>query len=317
MDQLQISSYPVLKIVQFIFSVLGILFYFALIFLFHFYYHCIRFIKEKIFSFILVHSLTSLLVLFIENPTYNLFFKYFSNIIQLYLILYFFDKCLKLTNIPIDKNIKINYKIYIILIFMICTFPFSKYLPIFEKPFFDQNPILLILCILLFEQIRGKMEIIIEIFHENDFYYYNIYKMINNYFKASFFLFLLTISAKILDNFLIYKNILLFITYFLNLSAVYVMAIGCILFFYCLNRDDLKIKKKYKKENEENNDEKNKFRVIDVEADINQDDVDKNTDFTSHLFNEKRKSKNKSHKKKEKGNINLKQYEEYNIKNEE
>ena len=322
MEQFQISSYSKMKIIQFFFSVVGISFYLALIILFHFYYDCIRFIKEKIFSFILVHSLTSLISLFIKDPTYNLFFNYFSHTFQLYLFLYFIDKCLVSSPITIDKGkMEIEYKIYIILIFMLCTFPFNKYFGLFEKTFLDQNAISMILSILFYEQIRGKMQFIIYILNERKalsanpdmpyemiFYYYNMYKMINNYFYTSFLFFLLMLGAKILENFVQYKITFQFIAYFLYLSAIYTLVIGCILFFYCLNRKDLNYKKRNKREKLENIDERQKFTIIDVES--NYDDIDENMNFALSSSNDKRKKKNKNNKIKHNEKINFKQYEE-------
>ena len=326
MEQFQISSYPKKQIIQFIVSVLELLFYIALILLFKFYFHRLKFIKEKIFTFILVHSLTSLLSLFIKNPIQNILFNYLGQIIQFYLLLFFIDKCLISSKLNIDKSkVEINYKFYIILIYMICTFPFNKSLGIFEKSFFDQNAIVMILCILFFEEFREKMQILIgylnerksisinsDMPHEIAFYYYNIFNLIYNYFYTSFLLFLLNLGAKMLENFVSYKITFQFIAYFLNLSAIYILVIGSILFFYCLNRNEFQ--KSIKDKKEENLEEGQNFRVIDVEINDDSDDFDENKDLSSSTSNKKRKRKNKSNNKeinqKDKVKKKYKKYEE-------
>ncbi len=199
------NSISMYIIMESIFSIIGVFFYISLILLFGFYYKCLIFIKENIFTFILVNSLTPLISLFINNPIYKNVFSFLSQTIQFSLILYFIDKCFTSPNLSKDKkDFEISYKIYIILIFMISSFPFYNYLELFEKTIFDQNVIRMVPIILLYEQIREKFQILFDYLNEkkvkpNDsdmpheivYYYYNIFKIISKMFYTSFFLFFL------------------------------------------------------------------------------------------------------------------------------
>lgn len=309
MDQLKIYSLPKYIILQTVFSLLGVFFYISLIFLFCFYYKNLGFIKQNIFTFILVNSLSPLILLFIDNPTYKIAFSFFSETIQFSLILYFIDNCLTSSNISKDnKEFQIDYKIYIILIFMISSFPFNNYLDLFEKTIFDQNVIKMVLIILFHEQIREKLKNLLEYLndkinsndsdmpHEIAYYYYNICKIISKMFYTSFILFFIYFILKLFDHhFFTYKITLEYICFFINLFAIYSLVVGCILFFYSLNRNKLlKIDEKiFRKEN--SLEETQTFRVIDV--DIPQEDINENTEHSSNKKRKKEKKKSMMKKK--------------------
>ncbi len=300
------NSISMYIIMESIFSIIGVFFYISLILLFGFYYKCLIFIKENIFTFILVNSLTPLISLFINNPIYKNVFSFLSQTIQFSLILYFIDKCFTSPNLSKDKkDFEISYKIYIILIFMISSFPFYNYLELFEKTIFDQNVIRMVLIILLYEQIREKFQILFDYLNEkkvkpNDsdmpheivYYYYNIFKIISKMFYTSFFLFFLYLGLKLFGKHAFnFKTTFEYICLFINLFAIYSLIIGCILFFYSLNKNNLETHQKSARR-KESFDESQTFKVINV--DIAQDDIDENIEH----FSRKRRKKRKKEKKK-------------------
>lgn len=283
MDQLKLL--PNFTIIKSFFAILGVLFYIALIFLFNYYYRCLSFIKEKIFTFIFINSLSSLISAYIHEPTKQFIFVYTSNTIQFYLILFFIDKCLSSNNLSKDKkDLEINFKIYIILLFMLVHLPISKYLTVSKRNLFDLNAIKLILCLLFYEHIREKIQMLIYYFkdkasYNSEFdlsynsYYYKFLKMINSIFSTSFVFFILYYIIKIIDKVLEYKITFQYLTFFINLLAVYFMVIGCILFFYCINREQLEKNKKINKKSD-NSEESQNFRVINI--DVTPRDIDEN-----------------------------------------
>ena len=304
MDQFQISSFSNYTIIQFFFSILGILFYFALIFLFKFYYNCLIFITEKIFTFILLNSLTSLITLFIEIPLKKYLFVYISGTIQFYLVISFINKCLTSDKFSKDsKNFEINYQIYIVLIYMICSFPFTKIFVTFEKNLFEQNAVKMILTVLLYEHIREKLYNILDYLDEKKLntnekdvylpymkahYYHKIIKTINSIFFISFILFIILLIIKILDNLINYKLTFQYSSLFVNLLAIYFLIIGCILFFYPLNKSQLEKHKKGDKKESIDDLNSQKFRVIDVE--ITNTDGDGNMGVS---YRKRKRNKNK------------------------
>ena len=280
------NSISMYIIMESIFSIIGVFFYISLILLFGFYYKCLIFIKENIFTFILVNSLTPLISLFINNPIYKNVFSFLSQTIQFSLILYFIDKCFTSPNLSKDKkDFEISYKIYIILIFMISSFPFYNYLELFEKTIFDQNVIRMVPIILLYEQIREKFQILFDYLNEkkvkpNDsdmpheivYYYYNIFKIISKMFYTSFFLFFLYLGLKLFGKHAFnFKTTFEYICLFINLFAIYSLVVGCILLFYSINRNKLERPEKNLKRKDALEDLET-FRVIEI--DCSQEDID-------------------------------------------
>lgn len=264
MDQLKLL--PNFTIIKSFFAILGVLFYIALIFLFNYYYRCLSFIKEKIFTFIFINSLSSLISAYIHEPTKQFIFVYTSNTIQFYLILFFIDKCLSSNNLSKDKkDLEINFKIYIILLFMLVHLPISKYLTVSKRNLFDLNAIIY--------YFKDKASYNSEFDLSYNSYYYKFLKMINSIFSTSFVFFILYYIIKIIDKVLEYKITFQYLTFFINLLAVYFMVIGCILFFYCINREQLEKNKKINKKSD-NSEESQNFRVINI--DVTPRDIDEN-----------------------------------------
>ena len=296
------NSISMYIIMESIFSIIGVFFYISLILLFGFYYKCLIFIKENIFNFILFNSLTPLISLFINNPIYKNVFSFLSQTIQFSLILYFIDKCFTSPNLSKDKkDFEISYKIYIILIFMISSFPFYNYLELFEKTIFDQNVIRMVLIILLYEQIREKFQILFDYLNEkkvkpNDsdmpheivYYYYNIFKIISKMFYTSFFLFFLYLGLKLFGKHAFnFKTTFEYICLFINLFAIYSLVVGCILLFYSINRNKLERPEKNLKRKDALEDLET-FRVIEI--DCSQEDIDESM---AHQSNKRLKKSKK------------------------
>ena len=262
MSQQQVNMFSINSYIQLFFSTTGILFYFYFVFLFYFYYKNISFIKGKIFSFIFLNSISSLILLFISNTKIKLLLIYICNIISFYLILFFIDKCLISIEIILNSiYVEIKYKKYIVLIYMISFFPYENIFDIFIKHIFANYFFKIILLLLFYENLRGKIKKIFEyldelkenlnFFNNNTSYnikygFYQEFKEIFLFFYISYILFMIYFVTKILECILNYKIIFEYIAFFINVFAVYSLVISCILLFFVLNKNKLK---KYKKGN--------------------------------------------------------------------
>ena len=104
--------------IQLHFSLVGIFFYFSIVFIFLYYLDNSSFIKDEIFSFIFIKSLSSLIGLFITDEIYKAIFSYISQVISFGLILSHINKSIT-QKIIVDniKGLRINDKIYIVLIY--------------------------------------------------------------------------------------------------------------------------------------------------------------------------------------------------------
>ena len=186
---------------------------------------------------------------------------------------------------------------------MICSFPFTKIFVTFEKNLFEQNAVKMILTVLLYEHIREKLYNILDYLDEKKLntnekdvylpymkahYYHKIIKTINSIFFISFILFIILLIIKILDNLINYKLTFQYSSLFVNLLAIYVLIIGCILFFYSLNKSQLEKHKKGDKKESIDDLNSQKFRVIDVE--ITNTDGDGNMGVS---YRKRKRNKNK------------------------
>ena len=277
---------PGLTRIQFNLSLIGICFYLFIILLFNFYYNCISFIKEEIFSFILLKSLSSLIEIFIESNLNRTIFLYFSHIILFTLLLIQINKNLTQKKIVEDiEGLAINDKLYIILIFMLIFFPFEYFfnLQIFEL--FVHNIVKIVTTFLLFKHIDKKIKTMIEHIKEehlknqknkNDInfmlnndklnYYLKMIKTIDSMILTGFILYVIFFSVNIwlLYN---YNEILKYINDIINGCAIFSISLAQLLFFYCSNKIELENGEKKTKLNETI---KN-FVIINI---FNQDDTD-------------------------------------------
>lgn len=278
---------PKISKIQISFSLIGILFYFSIIILFFFYYNSICFIKEEIFSFILLKSVFSLIELFIENDNFRTIFIYISEIILFYLLLIHINKCFTQKKIIEDiKDLEINDKTYILLIFMLSIFPFEYYFKLQIAESCAQNVIKIILIAFLYNYINKRIKLMIERLTEQKIkskidinympgskenYYLKMIRTINSMYLAGIILFIIFFSIKIYLLFN-YNEIVEYFGNFADYTGLAFIILAELLFFFCSNK--LELEKGIRKDKINNN--IRKFVVIKI---FNQDDLDENINF--------------------------------------
>lgn len=278
---------PNISKIQLSFSLIGILFYFSIIILFLFYYNCIILIKEEIFSFIFITSVLSLIEIFIDNETFRSLFIYITQIIAFSLLLVYLNKCLTQKIIVEDiKDLEINDKIYILLIFMLCSFPFQSFLDlqIFER--YVQYILKMVLAALLYYLIYKRMKLIIERLNEqkleskkeNNYlmgskenYYVKMIKTINMMYLIGFILLILFMGIKIYMLHIYTEYIEYFgkTVYYCGFSSI---ILAELLLFFCINKLELENGIRKGKINSSIK----KFVIVKI---FNQDDNDENINF--------------------------------------
>lgn len=278
---------PNISKIQLSFSLIGILFYFSIIILFLFYYNCIILIKEEIFSFIFITSVLSLIEIFIDNETFRSLFIYITQIIAFSLLLVYLNKCLTQKIIVEDiKDLEINDKIYILLIFMLCSFPFQSFLDlqIFER--YVQYILKMVLAALLYYLIYKRMKLIIERLNEqkleskkeNNYlmgskenYYVKMIKTINMMYLIGFILLIFFMGIKIYMLHIYTEYIEYFgkTVYYSGFSSI---ILAELLLFFCINKLELENGIRKGKINSSIK----KFVIVKI---FNQDDNDENINF--------------------------------------
>ena len=287
MDLGRIYVLPNIIKMQISFSLVGIFFYFTNIILFLFYYNCIVFIKEEIFSFIFLKSITFLIELFIDDHIYKYLFKYCSQVIVFSLLLLHINKCL--TQKKIIENIKdleINDKIYIMLIYMLSFFPYEF---MFELQFFErvlQLVIKMVLAINFYSYVDKKIKIMLDRLREQQIkskneinylmgckenYYLKMLRTINSMYLTALILYICTM--------LIYISLLYNLNEFVKIvgkfcffGAFAIIILAQLLFFFCSNK--IELEKAFRKG--KLNSGIKKFMIIKI---FNQGDLDENNSF--------------------------------------
>ena len=262
--------------IQLHFSLVGIFFYFSIVFIFLYYLDNSSFIKDEIFSFIFIKSLSSLILLFITDEKYKAIFSYISQVISFGLILSHINKCITQKRIVYNiKGLRINDKIYIVLIFMLSFFPFESFikLELYEILFINATKVLL--TIFLYYHINKKIKLLLERLKQQeikskqdndklngkkDIYYSKMIISINSmYFKGftSFILYIL-INTYLIYNFNEYIDYIAKFFYFISFIF---MSLAGLLFFFCSNR--IELDKLFRNEKFKNNSKK--FEMINQE----------------------------------------------------
>ena len=287
MDLGRIYVLPNIIKMQINFSLVGIFFYFTNIILFLFYYNCIVFIKEEIFSFIFLKSITFLIELFIDDHISRYLFKYWSQVIVFSLLLLHINKCL--TQKKIIENIKdleISDKIYIMLIYMLSFFPYEF---MFELQFFErvlQLVIKIVLAIYFYSYVDKKIKIMLDRLREQQIkskneinylmgckenYYLKMLRTINSMYLTALILYICTM--------LIYISLLYNLNEFVKIvgkfcffGAFAIIILAQLLFFFCSNK--IELEKAFRKG--KLNSGIKKFMIIKI---FNQGDLDENNSF--------------------------------------
>ena len=281
---------PYISKIQISFSLVGIFFYLFIIIIFFLYSNCIFFIKEEIFSFIFLKSLCSLIELFIDDEIYRIFFIYISQTILFVLLLLHINKCLTQKKIIEDtKDLELNDKLYIILIYLLSFFPFESFFSLQVQEMFFQNAVKIVAGIILYRHINKKINILTDrlkqqqIKAKNDVnhfmgykenYYLKMISTINSMYLTGLFLFIIYISINI---YLLYNfnEIIKFVGKFFDFGAFAFIILAQLLFFFCSNKIELEIIFKKGKLNSGFK----KFVIMNVIKIFNQEDTDEN-----HIF---------------------------------
>jgi len=251
----------------FSFSIIGIIFYLLTIFLLFYYYKCPFFIKEEIFTFIFINSISSILILYIEDEMFRYLSPYASKIVLFCLFLIYVDKYLSKTEISKNlKNIEINDKLYIILIYVLSSFPFDYFLHFNIYEMFIQFSIKIILSIALYKKLKAKFELLINNLQnlkikdnrnlnlysiEKIDYYINAISTVKNIYSKGCFFFVgyLSLYLMLLYRYYEFLRLLILAVYSIFNACI---IIGSLLFFYTFNKTELEKKLKRVQKREKN-----------------------------------------------------------------
>jgi hypothetical protein len=289
--------------IQSFYSLSGLIFYLISFILFNFYYKCPSLIKKEIFTFIFLTSLKTIIEIIIPFSLANYLISYFIGIISFYLILVYLDKCLTSKKISIDSFIfELSNKVYLFLIFLVCSFPAVKIWKLSENYIITENIINIIVAILFFIYINSKFKLLLDYLNEKQvtnskipdiylpymkaYYYYNSFKCAKTIFFFSLILIICFFSLNISNIFLKKQNLCL-LALIAEKISLFCLILGNLVLFYSLYKKLLGIGKNEEIDEEGRN--ISNFTVIDV--DIQQDDKEELSNFS------KRQKKDKKNKK--------------------
>ena len=289
--------------IQSFYSLSGLIFYLISFILFNFYYKCPSLIKKEIFTFIFLTSLKTIIEIIIPFSLANYLISYFIEIISFYLILVYLDKCLTSKKISIDSFIfELSNKVYLFLIFLVCSFPAVKIWKLSENYIITENIINIIVAILFFIYINSKFKLLLDYLNEKQvtnskipdiylpymkaYYYYNSFKCAKTIFFFSLILIICFFSLNI-SNIFLKKQYLCLLALISEKISLFCLILGNLVLFYSLYKKLLGIGKNEEIDEEGRN--ISNFTVIDV--DIQQDDKEELSNFS------KRQKKDKKNKK--------------------
>ena len=294
--------------IQSCFSLSGLIFYLISFILFNFCYKCPSLIKKEIFTFIFLTSIKTIIETLFPFSLANYLISYFIGIISFYLIIVYLDKCLTSKKLSIDSfYFELTNKIYLFLIFLICSFPVVNIWKLSKNYIITENIIYIIIAITFYLYINSKFNLLLDYLSEKqitsskipDIYlpymkaysYYNSFKCAKIIFFFSLILiifhFCLNISKIFLEN-----KYLCLIALITEKISLFCLILGNLVLFYTLYKKLLGIGKNEDVDEEGRN--ISNFTVIDV--DIQQDDKE---DLTNFSIRSKKEKKNKK-----KGNKN-------------
>jgi hypothetical protein len=216
------------------------------------------------------------------------------------LILSHLNKCFSSKNISENTSLyELEYKYIILLIFIVAFFPYEIYFKLIDQLIFSLYIIKLILSILFFRYINIKMGLILEYIKDKKVtsssipdiylpyikanYYYTNFSRIDKIFCLTFAFVIIYYVINILNLFFEFKILYKYLNFFMQEIIYLCIVISCLIYFYCLNKDSFTDKKIIKEEGSN----LNKFRVIDV--DINHEDDE-------NILENKNENNNKNNK---------------------
>ena len=280
------NEYPTYFYLHLFFIFIELISYIFAIFLFYFYFNSFSYIKKEFFTFTLLNSFKSFLEIVLNPSFIKDIIIYAILVIEFYLILTYINKCLTSKKIAQNtSSFELEYFWYILIVFIISSFPYVKIFNLSEKYIFSFNTINIILTILLFRYINIRMQLLLEYLKEKkmtnssipDIYlpylranfYYTMFNRINIIFYVTLVLVIAYYIVKILDLLIEWKVLSKYILLILEESIYWSLIISCFMFFYSFYKKKLI---KGGKIREKSGEEVNlaKFSVVDV--DIQQDE---------------------------------------------
>ena len=315
------DGYSIYNYIEFFFTGVGIITYLLSCLLLEFYYKSPNFIKNEIFTYILFHTLKNLVRIILPDST-NAIFLYCFGIIEFFLILSHLNKCFASKNISENTNLyELTYRFFILAVFIVCSFPYENYFKLIDQYIFTLYILNLILSIIFFRYINIKMNLILDYLKDKKVtntsipdlylpyvkanYYFNNFNKINNIFCVTFSLVIIYYVINIINLFfdlkILYKYLVFLTQEFIFISV----AIACLIYFYCLNKDSFN-NNKVPKEKEEAA-ALNKFRVIDVDIQHEDDDNNQKVNNKNKIENEE-DEKEKFKKRNKKNNEEIEKF---------
>ena len=297
--------------IQSFYSLSGLIFYLISFILFSFYYKCPSLIKKEIFTFIFLTSLKTIIEIIIPFSLANYLISYFIGIISFYLIIVYLDKCLTSKKISIDSFIfELSNKIYLFLIFLVCSFPVVKIWKLSDNYIITENIINIIVAILIFIYINSKFKLLLDYLNEKQvtnskipdiylpymkaYYYYNSFKCAKTVFFFSL-IFIICFFSLNIANIFSKNTYLCLLALIAEKISLFCLILGNLVLFYSLYKKLLGIGKNEEVDEEGRN--ISNFTVIDV--DIQQDDKE---DLSNFSIRQKKEKKNKKTGNKEEDN---------------
>ena len=286
--------------IQYFFIGVGIITYLSSCLVLEFYFKSPNFIKNEIFTYIFFHTLKNLVAIILPQST-NAVFLYCLGIVEFFLILSHLNKCFTSKNISENTNLyELTYRFFILAVFIACSFPYENYFKLIDQYVFTLYILNLILSIIFFRYINIKMNLILDYLKDKKVtnssipdlylpyikanYYYNNFSKVNNIFCITFVLVIIYYIINILNLFfdlkIVYKYLIFFTQEFIFISVV----IAFLIYFYCLNKDSFN-NNKVPKEKEEAA-ALNKFRVIDVDIQHEDDEINQKANNKNKIENE-------------------------------
>lgn len=249
------NEYPLYFYIHLFFVFVGFIIYLTAIILFLLFYRRLSYIKREIFNYILLNSCKSFLEIVLSSSIKKELILYVFEIIEFYLIIAYINR--SLTSEKISENYQGNeleYKYFILLGFIIISFPYEKFFNLTGKYIFSLYTINIVLAILLFRYINIKMQLLLDFLKEKKTnsempdidlpykkanYYYNNFSTINIIFDATLIFVIIYNLIKILDLFFEWKDISIYLKLFFEECIYSSLIAGCLIFFFSLNRDRL------------------------------------------------------------------------------
>ena len=268
---------------NFFFTTIGIIFYLVSCLSFELYFKAPNLIKSEIFTYILFHSFEHIVGIILPQ-TSSPIFLYCFNIVEFFLILFF---------------------------------PYEIFFKLIDQYIFSLYVIKLILSILFFRYINIKMGLILEYIKDKKVtsssipdiylpyikanYYYSNFNKIDKMFCFTFAFVIIYYVNNILNLFFDFKILYKYLKFCFQEIIYLCIVTSCLFYFYCLNKD-LFINKKIVKEEASN---LNKFKVIDI--DINQEEDENILENKIKINNKNNKDGNEGDEKDKlkKGHKNL------------